>query len=154
MVQSDGGGKQDFAYLVDQKATRTVTVTFTDCRLTISKTAVHFNPSGKLFTTEAAWFGTRYQCQWTSGTEGIAKLPRIVVNTLHGNNVFAYVPAFEIAAQNKLELEFTLGLLAGFAVLLQEVGLAVVTHDFPYSFVGRGIFVFNVEDWINPVLTH
>jgi uncharacterized repeat protein (TIGR01451 family) len=39
MVQSDGGGKQDFAYLVDQKATRTVTVTFTDCRLTISKTA-------------------------------------------------------------------------------------------------------------------
>jgi uncharacterized repeat protein (TIGR01451 family) len=39
MVQSDGGGKQDFAYLVDQKLTRTVTVTFTDCRLTISKTA-------------------------------------------------------------------------------------------------------------------
>jgi uncharacterized repeat protein (TIGR01451 family) len=39
MVQSDGGGNQDFAYLVDQKQTRTVTVTFTDCRLTISKTA-------------------------------------------------------------------------------------------------------------------
>jgi uncharacterized repeat protein (TIGR01451 family) len=39
MVQSDGGGKQDFAYLEDQKMTRAVTVTFTDCRLTISKTA-------------------------------------------------------------------------------------------------------------------
>jgi uncharacterized repeat protein (TIGR01451 family) len=39
MVQSDGGGKQDFTYLVDQKVTRTVTVTFTDCRLAISKTA-------------------------------------------------------------------------------------------------------------------
>jgi uncharacterized repeat protein (TIGR01451 family) len=39
MVQSDGGGKQDFAYLVDQTVVRTVTVTFTDCRLAISKTA-------------------------------------------------------------------------------------------------------------------
>jgi uncharacterized repeat protein (TIGR01451 family) len=39
MVQSDGGGNQDFAYLVDQQLTRTVTVTFTDCRLAISKTA-------------------------------------------------------------------------------------------------------------------
>ena len=39
MVQSDGGGKQDFAYLQDQTMTRTVTVTFTDCRLAISKTA-------------------------------------------------------------------------------------------------------------------
>jgi uncharacterized repeat protein (TIGR01451 family) len=39
MVQSDGGGKQDFAYLEDQKVTRTVSVTFTDCRLAISKTA-------------------------------------------------------------------------------------------------------------------
>jgi uncharacterized repeat protein (TIGR01451 family) len=39
MVQSDGGGKQDFAYLQDQPMTRTVTVTFTDCRLAISKTA-------------------------------------------------------------------------------------------------------------------
>jgi uncharacterized repeat protein (TIGR01451 family) len=39
MVQSDGGGNQDFAYLVDQKLTRTVTMTFTDCRLAISKTA-------------------------------------------------------------------------------------------------------------------
>jgi uncharacterized repeat protein (TIGR01451 family) len=39
MVQSDGTGRQDFAYLVDQQMTRTVTVTFTDCRLTVSKTA-------------------------------------------------------------------------------------------------------------------
>lgn len=39
MVQSDGGGKQDFAYLEDQTMVRAVTVTFTDCRLTISKTA-------------------------------------------------------------------------------------------------------------------
>jgi uncharacterized repeat protein (TIGR01451 family) len=39
MVQSDGGGKQDFAYLQDQQLTRTVTVTFTDCRLAIAKTA-------------------------------------------------------------------------------------------------------------------
>ena len=46
MVQSDGGAgttgsssKQDFAYLVPQQVTRTVTVTFTDCRLTVSKTA-------------------------------------------------------------------------------------------------------------------
>jgi uncharacterized repeat protein (TIGR01451 family) len=39
MVQSDGGGKQDFAYLVDQKLTPSVTFTFTDCRLTIAKTA-------------------------------------------------------------------------------------------------------------------
>jgi uncharacterized repeat protein (TIGR01451 family) len=39
MVQSDGGGKQDFAYLVDQHLTPTVTFTFTDCRLSVSKTA-------------------------------------------------------------------------------------------------------------------
>jgi uncharacterized repeat protein (TIGR01451 family) len=46
MVQSDGGAtqsspasNQDFAYLVNQQMTRTVTVTFTDCRLTVSKTA-------------------------------------------------------------------------------------------------------------------
>jgi uncharacterized repeat protein (TIGR01451 family) len=39
MVQSDGGGKQDFAYLQDQQLTRSVTVTFTDCRLAIAKTA-------------------------------------------------------------------------------------------------------------------
>jgi uncharacterized repeat protein (TIGR01451 family) len=39
MVQSDGGGTQDFAYLEDQKLVRIVTFTFTDCRLTISKTA-------------------------------------------------------------------------------------------------------------------
>jgi uncharacterized repeat protein (TIGR01451 family) len=39
MVQSDGTGRQDFAYLTDQQMMRTVTVTFTDCRLTVSKTA-------------------------------------------------------------------------------------------------------------------
>jgi uncharacterized repeat protein (TIGR01451 family) len=39
MVQSDGGGKQDFAYLENQTMVRAVTVAFTDCRLTISKTA-------------------------------------------------------------------------------------------------------------------
>jgi uncharacterized repeat protein (TIGR01451 family) len=39
MVQSDGGGKQDFAYLQDQHVTKTVTLTFTDCRLGVSKTA-------------------------------------------------------------------------------------------------------------------
>jgi uncharacterized repeat protein (TIGR01451 family) len=39
MVQSDGTGAQDFAYLTDQQMTRTITVTFTDCRLTVSKTA-------------------------------------------------------------------------------------------------------------------
>jgi uncharacterized repeat protein (TIGR01451 family) len=39
MVQSDGGGKQDFAYLVDQHVTKSVTLTFTDCRLTVAKTA-------------------------------------------------------------------------------------------------------------------
>ena len=39
MVQSDGGGKQDFAYLQNLQLTRTVTVTFTDCRLAIAKTA-------------------------------------------------------------------------------------------------------------------
>jgi uncharacterized repeat protein (TIGR01451 family) len=39
MVQSDGGGKQDFAYLEDQHVTKTVTLTFTDCRLTVGKTA-------------------------------------------------------------------------------------------------------------------
>jgi uncharacterized repeat protein (TIGR01451 family) len=44
MVQSDGGGKQDFAYLQDQHVTKTVSLTFTDCRLSVSKTA---NPSFK-----------------------------------------------------------------------------------------------------------
>ena len=39
MVQSDGGGEQDFAYLENQTMVRAVTVIFTDCRLTISKTA-------------------------------------------------------------------------------------------------------------------
>ena len=39
MVQSDGGGKQDFAYLQNQQITKTVTLTFTDCRLSVSKTA-------------------------------------------------------------------------------------------------------------------
>ena len=39
MVQSDGGGKQDFAYLENQQITKTVTLTFTDCRLSVSKTA-------------------------------------------------------------------------------------------------------------------
>ena len=39
MVQSDGGGKQDFAYLQNQQVTKTVTLTFTDCRLSVSKTA-------------------------------------------------------------------------------------------------------------------
>ncbi len=39
MVQSDGGGNQDFAYLQNQQVTKTVTLTFTDCRLSVSKTA-------------------------------------------------------------------------------------------------------------------
>src|SRR5262249_40521052 len=73
---------------------------------------------------------------------------------LLSDEVLTDVPTLELAAENQSQLDLPLGVLAGDAIRLQEVFLAVMADDLAQGFVCRGVLELGVEDGVDPVLAH
>src|SRR5262249_33947078 len=92
----------------------------------IAEAAIHFHAAGEMFAAEPAVAASRFQGQWAARADGVAELPRLVLQILFSDEVFGEIPAADIARENQFGFDRALDGLACDVVRNPEVLDAVM----------------------------
>src|SRR6476660_3053867 len=117
----------------------------------VTQSAVKLRAQRKVLTAQAARIGAGRERQRPAYRQRVSELPWLVLEVLLGNEVLGKIPAFEVAAQDQLQLHFAFFLAA--VIPLQEILYTVMPDYFQQRLVRAvDVLKLDVQHRIDPVL--
>src|SRR5689334_16086666 len=110
----------------------------------VAQAAIHFNSGRESIRTESARLSTGQQLERAAARHRVTEFPRTGGKILFCENVFAYIPAAEIASQNQLDFDFPLFLFPALRIWIGEVRKSVMANHLPKALV-RSIQVLELH---------
>src|SRR5258708_22351482 len=117
----------------------------------LTQAAVKLRAQREVLAAKLAWVWTGGQSQGTAYPYRVAELPWVVLDVLLRNKVLRNVPAFKIAAQNQLQLDFSF--LFAAVVSIQKIADPIMSHNFQQRLVSAvDVLKLHVQHRVDPVL--